>query len=267
MVSDPPPAVATDARVDSPVSDPGEPPAKVRIRFRKGGDLRFLSHHDLMRTFERMLRRAEIPFRNTQGFHPKPRLVFALSLPLGVVGLEEVVELELSRPLSGEVIMSALAGQAPAGLDILSIRSVEFRACAQVCRLCYRVPLPADALDPVRQRVADLLASPEHWIERTRPPVRRIDLRPSIRDLRVTAGVEGTALEMDLSPTPAGTARPDEILRLLGLESLIDSGAVLERSRLELGDESPSPPAPPDVIATGSGGHSAGTTPVVEGIA
>ena len=55
-----------------------EPPDvrdKIRIRFRKGGDLRLLSHHDLMRSFERMLRRAALPLRNSQGFHPKPRLV------------------------------------------------------------------------------------------------------------------------------------------------------------------------------------------------
>ena len=52
--------------------------AKVRIRFRKGGDLRLVSHHDLMRVFERMLRRADLPFHSTSGFNPKPRLVFAL---------------------------------------------------------------------------------------------------------------------------------------------------------------------------------------------
>ena len=63
------------------------PASKVRLRFAKGGSLRWLSHHDLMRAFERMLRRAALPFRRTQGFHPHPRLVFALSLPLGVVGV------------------------------------------------------------------------------------------------------------------------------------------------------------------------------------
>src|SRR5439155_20976241 len=79
--------------------DPPEPRAdalrcKVRLRFRKGGDLRLVSHHDLMRCFERMLRRAGLPYRSTAGFNPKPRLVFASALPLGVVGCEEVVELE-----------------------------------------------------------------------------------------------------------------------------------------------------------------------------
>src|SRR5258707_13397687 len=105
---------------------------KFRIRFRKVGDLRLLSHHDLMRTFERMLRRATLPFRSTQGFHPKPRLVFALSLPLGVVSVEEVVELELAHALPAEEIHARVAGQAPPGLTILSVQSVDFRAGAQV---------------------------------------------------------------------------------------------------------------------------------------
>ena len=70
---------------------------KVRIRFRKGGELRLVGHHDLMRCFERMLRRAQLPFHSTEGFNPKPRLIFALSLGLGIVGSEEVVELELDE--------------------------------------------------------------------------------------------------------------------------------------------------------------------------
>src|SRR6184192_1420855 len=89
------------------------PPDKVRIRFRKAGALRLLSHHDLMRTFERMLRRAELPFRSSQGFHPKPRIIFALSLPLGVAGLEEVAELELDELLPAEEIQNRLERQAP----------------------------------------------------------------------------------------------------------------------------------------------------------
>ena len=95
---------------------------KARIRFRKGGALRLVSHHDLMRGFERLLRRADIPFRSTEGFHPQPRLVFALSLPLGQVGTNEVVELELTeeldprrRPRPHEA-----AGPAGAGLPVVA---------------------------------------------------------------------------------------------------------------------------------------------------
>src|SRR5436309_9884565 len=131
--SAPPPASPS---ADAPVHD------KVRLRFRKSADLRLLSHHDLMRTFERMMRRAALPFHTTQGFHPHPRLVFALSLPLGVVGCAEVADLELDEVLPEEEILARLRRHAPPGLDILSVRRVPLRGSAQVKALVYRLPIP-----------------------------------------------------------------------------------------------------------------------------
>ena len=224
--------------------EPDRPRDKVRIRFRKGGDLRLLSHHDLMRTFERMLRRAALPFRRTQGFHPKPRLVFALSLPLGVVGCEEVVELELEEVLPPEEVRERLARQTPAGLEVLSVRRIDPRAGAQVRRLCYAVAVPPERVHGLAGRVAEVLAAGECWVDRNRPPQRRVDLRPFLHELRLSppSGPEGGArLEMDLWLTPSGTARPEELLRLLGLQGLAEAGAVIERTRLELADETVPP--------------------------
>ena len=90
---------------------------KFRFRFRKSGTLRLVSHHDLMRCGERMLRRAAIPFKSTAGFHPTPRLVFALSAPLGADCHEEVVELELTEPRDSDDVLAALNAQAPPGLE------------------------------------------------------------------------------------------------------------------------------------------------------
>jgi radical SAM-linked protein len=217
---------------------------KARIRFRKSGALRLLSHHDLMRTFERLLRRSELPFHRSQGFHPKPRLIFALSLPLGVVGREEVVELELDEVLSPEDIHGRLATQAPPGLEILSVRRIAVHVNAQVCRLAYSVAVPADRLDELSRRNAEVLAARECWIDRHRPHSRqagrRLDVRPFLADLLIhppRGASESARLEMVLRLTSTGTARPEEVLALLGLEDLLDAGAVLERSRLELKDE------------------------------
>src|SRR5215468_2804957 len=117
---------------------------KVRIRFRKGGDLRLVSHHDLMRCFERMLRRAALPFHSTEGFNPKPRLVFALTLPLGVVGCEEVVELELDAELPLEELHTRLAQQAPAGLEILRVQRIDRKTAGHVQQVTYRVAVPPE---------------------------------------------------------------------------------------------------------------------------
>src|SRR5439155_1574358 len=158
---------------------------KVRIRFRKCGDMRLVSHHDLMRCFERMLRRASLPYHATQGFNPKPRLVFALSLALGIVGCEEVAELELDAELSETEIHDRLTRQAPAGLEILSVRRMDPKRGAQVRRVRYRVPLSAPSPPDLSECAAGLLATTELWVERTRPQPRRINLRPYLHDLRV----------------------------------------------------------------------------------
>jgi radical SAM-linked protein len=217
---------------------------KVRIRFRKAGDLRLVSHHDLLRCFERMLRRAGLPFQTTQGFNPRPRLVFALSLPLGVAGHDEVADLEFREETDPEEVRRRLAAQAPPGLDILSVTRTDARAAPQVRSASYRVPLTAACHPDLPGRVAELLAARECWYERTRPHHRRLDLRPFLADLRLRPD----ALEMDLLVTPQGMARPEEILDVLGLGDLRTSGAVVERTRLELCDENsqPDPTAPGD---------------------
>jgi radical SAM-linked protein len=207
---------------------------KIRIRFRKAGDLRLVSHHDLMRACERMLRRADLPFHSTSGFNPKPRLVFALSLGLGIVGCREVLELELDAPLPPEEIQERLLRQAPPGLEILEVRRIDPRASAQVQRVTYRIAIPAERITGLRQRIASLLAAPEIPVERVRPKPRRLDVRPYVEDLRVLPD----SLEMQLRVTPTGTARPDELLDVLGLGDLLPSGKILERTSVELHDES-----------------------------
>jgi uncharacterized protein (DUF2344 family) len=235
---------------------------KFRIRFKKVGDLRMISHHDLMRCFERMLRRAALPFRSTEGFNPKPKMAFALSLALGIEGWDEVVELELESPsvatsspespseteppapassepeaveiISEKDLHQRLAAQAPAGLQILTVRRIEPRLKAQPRRAVYQIDLPPERCHGVPERIIAVLAESETWVERTRPETRRVNVRPYLRDLRL----DGTTLEMDLWVTPTGTARPDDILGLLELSDLLTSGAVLRRTLLELHDES-----------------------------
>lgn len=204
---------------------------KFRVRFRKAGDLRFLSHHDLMHLFERMFRRAELPILSTQGFNPRPRMWFALSLALGVAGLREILEFEIGQPIPADEVMRRLVRQSPLELEIQSVRVIDFRASAQVRRAWYRLALENEpALAP---RCQAFLQSAEHWVERIRPRHRRINVRPYVDEL----GVLDNHLTMALWITPSGAARPEEIITALGLQGLLDAGAVIERSDLEIYDE------------------------------
>src|ERR1043166_5046546 len=102
--------------VSSIQANPNKPEAppryKYRVRFAKAGDLRLVSHHDLMHVCERMFRRADLSIPVTQGFNPRPRMWFALSLALGVAGRNEILELELNEPLSEDEVERRLRGQA-----------------------------------------------------------------------------------------------------------------------------------------------------------
>jgi radical SAM-linked protein len=212
---------------------------KFRFRFRKAGVLRLLSHHDLMRCFERMLRRAEIPFKSTGGFHPTPRVVFALSLPLGVVGSHEVVELELTEPRDSDDVLTRLASQAPIGLSFHSCTAIPMKARAVPRRAIYALPIPADRLDRTWNHIGDLLASSCVWVNRFHPRPRQVNIRPYLRNLEIVSdnGPDHYSLRLDLWVTQQGSARADELIRQLDLHDLLDAGAVLDRIDLELHDE------------------------------
>jgi radical SAM-linked protein len=215
---------------------------KFRLRFRKSGTLRLVSHHDLMRCAERMLRRAALPFKSTAGFHPTPRLVFALSLPLGVVGCDEVVELELTEPRDSDAVLAALNAQAPPGLEFTRTCVVTMKATARVRRVEYELPLPPDRVPQVEAAAAAFLAEPKVWVERLKPSAKRLNIRPYVRGISLSRDPESaegseSRLVMDLWVTQDGTARADELLRFLGIDDLLDAGAVLERVAVELRDE------------------------------
>ena len=158
---------------------------KVRIRFRKAGDLRLVSHHDLMRCFER----AAPPRRGcrapTQGFNPRPQIAFALSLALGVVGCEEVVELELTEPWSRRGSAPPASASAPPGIDSTraAVRRIDRAQPAAATSIALMVPVdlprgvPRGAsADPRLQLLPRTTA-----VDRGRRRAAAIDVRPYLQ--------------------------------------------------------------------------------------
>lgn len=210
---------------------------KVRLRFAKTGPLRFVSHHDLVRCLERMMRRAGVPFKSTEGFHPQPRLALALSLPLGVAGLDEVAEIELTRPADPAEVLAALRGAAPEGLAVHSARTVEPASRnAQVCCVGYHFDVPAERQTPeLDARVAELRDRETLWCRRTRPQEKVVNARAYLRELGWDAG----RLSFEIWVAPTGTAKAEEYLAFLGLRDLPHRGGVLIRARMDVSDEQP----------------------------
>lgn len=207
---------------------------KFRLRFAKQGDLRLVSHHDLLRCFERLIRRAAVPVAHSQGFNPRPRLVFPLALALGIEGLREVVEVELTESMTADELRERLTSAAPPGLSFQEIEAVGPGRSPQVTHAIYSLPVPAS-------RVASATASVHDFLDRDRVPyARQRPDRGSVRELDLRRFVETAAIGDDqrlrfrLAMASDGSARPEEVVEAFGLRDLTAQGAVLVREDVEL---------------------------------
>lgn len=236
------------------------PATRVRLRFAKRGDLRLISHHDLMRCVERMLRRAALPVAHSQGFNPRPKMVFPLALALGIEGAREVLELELAEPQDAEEVRRRLAATAPAGLDFLEAEELGPGRAGQVAAASYALPVPREHADACHAALARFLAS-DHWTHlRHRPDkgrTRAVDLRQATTEASLDA--DGV-LRFRLTMTTQGSARPEEVVGALGLTDVLTQGGVLVRTDVELASLTPAAPPSPPVSPTDL---SVGPTPLL----
>src|SRR5262249_37073515 len=162
--------------------------------------------------------------RSTQGFNPKPRVVFALSLALGVIGHEEVVEIELNEEMAPDIFRERMTRHAPPGLSFTSARLIDKSLTAHVCQVTYRLNLLVARLVHCHCARAQILIGAHLWVERAK---RRLPLH-DIPHFFIDSRVVDKDLENDLLVTPAGTARKEEVLHFLLLDDCLQEGALFE---------------------------------------
>jgi radical SAM-linked protein len=238
---------------------------RLRITFAKGEPIKYISHLDLMRTWERALRRAQVPLAYSEGFNPRPKISIASALPVGLTGRGEVMDIVLSRHISPYNLIKRLKPHLPPGLEVLSVEEVYFRLPSlqsQMRYAEYRVVVESEeTLAEMEKRVEQILSAQSLPRQRERKGrVTEYDLRPLIDDLWIegldSAGSpdqssvrspdqssarspdhrrEGTAcvLGMRLQSDSQATGRPDEVLEAMGLGELPHS---IERTRCVFGN-------------------------------
>lgn len=204
----------------------GETGFPVRLRFVKRGKVRFVSHRDVARAFERAFRVVQLPLAFTQGFSPRPRVSFGLALSVGCESDAEYLDVALERPVDLRSLLDALSDALPEGIEVTGAAELVERAPAlqeSVGSVAYVVDTPTDAvvaLDAVRAALA------AERIEVTRARKGReelADIRPAIRRLEVVDAADldatpapGARLELEVATRPVGV-RPGEVLAALGL--------------------------------------------------
>ena len=200
------------------------------MRFRKGDDLRWIGHRDLVRTLERMVRRAGLTLRMSEGFHPKPKLMFPSALAVGIEGRAEVLELELVPFVDPLVVQQRLQAEAPPGLEILEVRAVApGQGKAQLRSMIYQFPVPGERRPQVQHAIEQLLACPNLWVEREGRP-DPADMRADLESLEWHEGV----VRFRIRATHQASLRPRDVLQALGLAPLEQQGDFLIRCEVEL---------------------------------
>jgi radical SAM-linked protein len=197
---------------------------RLRVRFSKLGKVRWTSHRDVARMWERAFRRVTLPLAYTQGFSPRPKVSFGLALPTGHESVAEYLDLELAAdaPLDAlgvDNLPARLSPALPAGIDVLAATVIDDRAGSlqeEVTSCSWLVEAADVTATELSELVAQALAADSLVVTRERKG-RTVsdDIRPGILSIEG----DGTVLRCDLATQPRGL-RPSELLTALrpGLE-------------------------------------------------
>jgi radical SAM-linked protein len=195
---------------------------RLRIKFRRGEEVKFISHLDIMRLWQRALHRAQIPLAYTEGFSPHPRLSLAAPLAVGVTSQAELMDVFCSKWVSPHSFSDAVSQQLPAGMAIVQVNMIAPTMPSlqsQVSQAEYEVELETDKdKAEVEAALASLLAVEQlPWHHERDTGTRNYDLRALIDDLWLMEWRQGYAkIGMRLRCDSGGSGRPEQVAAALG---------------------------------------------------
>ena len=205
-----------------PGAPPPPPVQRIRLRYTKRGRLRFTSHRDIARVFERALRRAEIPMAYSAGFSPHPKVSWVGAAATGVASEAEYVEIALAEVRDVESVRIALDASLPDGIDLVEAVEAEpgTSLADRVQASRWRVELPDVALTDLARAVEAFLAADSVEVERMTKNGRRLfDTRGPVVSMSATPG-DGCAILSLVVQHVTPAVRPDDVLT--GLRQVSD---------------------------------------------
>ncbi len=197
---------------------------RLRIRFRRGAEVKYISHLDIIRVWVRAFRRACIEIAYSEGFNPHPRISLAAPLATGVTGDAELMDVYISDTVSPHNFTEAVNRQMPAGLEILNTYQVDCglpALQAQVTAAEYSVEIAVEAgVDCLGQALTSMLEKEQFpWQHERDTGIKTYDLRPLIEDLWLESYTENIAVVgMRLVCDNRGSGRTEQVVKALGFE-------------------------------------------------
>jgi radical SAM-linked protein len=215
---------------------------RLRIRYAKRGRLRFTSHRDFARAFERAIRRSGIPIGFSAGFSPHPKVSYAGAAPTGVASEAEYLEIGLAEARAPATVLTALDAALPVGIDIVEV--VDVARCSaktlaeRIEASQWQIRLPQVSVAQAQSAVDLLLAVDSAPVERpTKDGTRTVDARGPIVSATVSSGeMDARCATLNVvvqHQTPA--VRPDDILTALRTIGALSTPVIPVVTRLAQG--------------------------------
>lgn len=163
--------------------------SSIRTKFIRGEEVKYISHLDLMKVFERALRRSGIPIAYSQGFNPHPHMVFGLPLSVGVTSEAEYADFELAEPINPAEFTERLNMELPAGLKIVCAkeRIVKSNIMATIIKAEYEILVSSEeklGKDNIKEAIREFMQRETVVVSKERKSsVKQVDIRPMIFEL------------------------------------------------------------------------------------
>jgi radical SAM-linked protein len=210
---------------------------RLRVRFNRGEELKYISHLDIMRLWQRALNRAGITLAYSEGFSPHPRMSLAAPLALGVTSEAELMDIVLAKFMPPHTFTDAVGRQLPRGIAIDGVfnTALTMPSLQSQLRLAeYTVALSTDKSRPeIEAAIAGLLKKQSlPWQHQRDTGPHKYDLRPLVDDLCLIDWRDGVCnIGMRLRCDTSGSGRPEQVAAALGFTRYPES---IQRTRLIL---------------------------------
>lgn len=197
---------------------------RLRVKFSRNDDIKFLSHLDLMRLWERVFRRAGLSLTYSEGFSPHPKISLAAPLPVGVTSQGELMDIWLNKWMSPDGFIKQVKSQLPADIDLLEVSVVVPEEPSLQSRVRFAEYIVAVQTDKSQEEVNAMINSlldkqKLDWHHTRHNEEKYYDLRALIDDIWFISVQDSLCiLGMRLKCDSGGTGRPEQVSKAIGFD-------------------------------------------------
>ena len=187
---------------------------KIRLKFKKTGKLKFISHLDLMRTMKGALGRAGVPLKYSEGFNPHPKMVFSLPLPVGAESVCEYLEITLTEECDEKKLLGEINAQLTSDLCVTEIYPVDMDM-----RTLAGAEYDFRFKDLTAEELRGALEGPLMIEKHSKKGMIIVDLRPKIADFSIESDGTGAKMHAKLGVDGGDFVNPELFVRSIELKT------------------------------------------------